>query len=48
MFFGICTMALIALFRSLNINFAFPEFPLNISQYNSKEWKYAQYKVRTV
>jgi hypothetical protein len=48
MFFGICTMALIALFCSLNINFAFAEFPQNISSYNNKEWKYAQYKVRTV
>jgi hypothetical protein len=48
MFFGICTVALIALFCSLNINFAFAEFPQNIRRYNNKEWKYAQYKVRTV
>jgi hypothetical protein len=48
MFFGICTIALIALFCSLNINLTFAKFPQNISPYNSKEWKYAQYKVRTV
>jgi hypothetical protein len=48
MFFGICTIDLIALFCSLNINFAFNEFPQNISPYNNKEWNYAQYKVRTV
>jgi hypothetical protein len=48
MFFGICTIALIALFCSLNISFAFAEFPQNISPYNNKEWKYAQYKIRTV
>jgi hypothetical protein len=33
---------------SLNINFAFAEFPQNISPYNNKEWKYEQYKVRSV
>jgi hypothetical protein len=48
MFFGICTIALIALFCSLNINFAFAKFPQNISPCNNKEWKYAQYKVHTV
>jgi hypothetical protein len=48
MFFGICTIVLIALFCSLNINFAFAEFPQNISPYNNKEWKYAQYQVPTV
>jgi hypothetical protein len=48
MFFGICTIALIALFCSLNIDFAYAEFPQNISPYNNKEWKYAQYKVCTV
>jgi hypothetical protein len=41
-------MALIALFCSLNISFAFAEFPQNISPYNNREWKYAHYKVRTV
>jgi hypothetical protein len=48
MFFGICTIALITLFCSLNINFAFAKFPQNNSPYNNKEWKYAQYKVRTI
>jgi hypothetical protein len=48
MFFGICTIALTALFCSLNINFAYAEFPQNISPYNNKEWKYAQYKVHNV
>jgi hypothetical protein len=28
--------------------FRISEFPQNISPYNNKEWKYAQYKVRTV
>jgi hypothetical protein len=48
MFFGICTIALIDLLCNVNINFAFAEFPHNISPYNNKERKYAQYKVRTV
>jgi hypothetical protein len=47
-FLGICTIALIALFCSLNIYFAYAEFPQNISPYNNMECKYAQYKVTRI
>jgi hypothetical protein len=35
--FGICIIALIALFCYLKINFAFTELPQNINPYNNKD-----------
>jgi hypothetical protein len=37
--FGTWVIALIALFCSLKINFAFAELPQNISPYDSTDWK---------
>jgi hypothetical protein len=39
--FGICIIALIALFCSLKISFAFTELPKNINPYDNSDWKYA-------